>query len=287
MEKNRGTTAATAATAAATNGYEDDNQNADIDATDDEGWTALMRAANDGDDARASALIRANANLEKQSHKGTTALMVAARGGHEQIMRTLIDAKANMEAVDNRQRTALMFAARNGQTTRMLLNAQADIEAVDRKKQTALMYAAMHGFVEVVQALIEAGANVHHANKKKQTALSMATDRRIVDLLIENKATMPRLCENNDFDDDEKCVTDGILFSCLKDRVIANAHDNERLTCYFDPEEYPRNPFADDPMTRGPFEPVDVSYLVSKLLKNVDGTWKLKDDADKSKRRKT
>ena len=59
---------------------------------------------------------------------------------------------------------------------------------------------------------------------------------------------------------------------------------------YFDPEVYAshgaRDPLARDPLTRGPFEPADVSHLVSKLLKNVDGTWKRKGGAAMQVRRK-
>ena len=248
-----------------------------------------MSTVTNGHDQCALALIKAGADIEKPDNQGWTPLMSTVANGHDQCARALIEAKANIEAQIPSGHTALMIAAQNGhdQCARALIDAGAALEKVNKDSFTALMLAAKNGHDQCARVLIEGGANLDKQDANKRTAMSLAATnnhRHVVDLLLKHGATMPRLCENNDFDDEKQCVTDGILFECLKDRVVVNKHDEEGLTCYFDPEVYvsrgaPADALAVDPLTRGPFEPMDVSYLVSKLLKNTDGNWKKGDAA--------
>ena len=59
------------------------------------------------------ALIEANANLEAADDDGTTALIWAARKSSEPCLRALIEAHANLEATEKDGSTALMIAARD------------------------------------------------------------------------------------------------------------------------------------------------------------------------------
>ncbi len=68
---------------------------ADINARDQHGQTALMRAAVAGDDQVADWLIQQGANLNQTAKYGLSALMLAVVNGHAGIVRILLNAGAN------------------------------------------------------------------------------------------------------------------------------------------------------------------------------------------------
>ena len=61
---------------------------AKADATEEDGFTALMFSAQNGHDLCARALLENGGDLEKQQNQGYTALMIAAQNGHEQVRNT-------------------------------------------------------------------------------------------------------------------------------------------------------------------------------------------------------
>ena len=124
-----------------------------------------MAACFSGHEQCALALIKAGANVNAAEEDGWTALMHACDGGHEQCARALIEAGANIEATDEHDWTALMFACEDGHDlcARTLLENGAAIDAVTRDGATSLMLASQNGNEACVNLLIELGAAVNLA----------------------------------------------------------------------------------------------------------------------------
>ncbi len=77
-----------------------------VNARDNERWTALMTAAIQGHTQIVHELIRAGANVNARDTVGWTALMLAARWGHTQTVRELLKAGAkNWRMAYNRTRS--------------------------------------------------------------------------------------------------------------------------------------------------------------------------------------
>jgi hypothetical protein len=92
--------------------------NANVEAADEEGLTALMHAANNGHTDTVNALSGThNANVEAADKIGWTALMHAAWHGHTDTVNALADTyNANVEVVNQTGETALMIASNRGHT---------------------------------------------------------------------------------------------------------------------------------------------------------------------------
>jgi len=118
-----------------------------VDAQDDDGYTALMRAASRGHTATVEALIKDGAPVDAQDRLGSTALWWAAGTGRTATVETLITAGARVDAQDNNGCTALMRAAGRGDaaTVEALIKAGAPVDAQDNNGSTALMEAAGRG----------------------------------------------------------------------------------------------------------------------------------------------
>jgi hypothetical protein len=143
---------------------------ANVDAVDANGCTALMHAARRGHTNTVNALAGThNANVEAVSHYGRTALMLAARFGHADVVHALAGThNAVVEAADLDGRTALMWAARGGHTATVNALAgtyNANVEPAGRHGWTALMLAARYGHTATVNAL----AGTHNANVEAVT----------------------------------------------------------------------------------------------------------------------
>ena len=113
------------------------------------------------------------ANVDAVDEYGDTALMKAAWNGHTDIVNALAGSHgANVDAVDNEGRTATMWAAQYGHTD--IVNALAgtlgaNVDTVDRGGRTALMHAARNGHTATVNALAGThGANVDTVDRDGQ-----------------------------------------------------------------------------------------------------------------------
>ncbi|MBR1978491.1 MAG: ankyrin repeat domain-containing protein [Akkermansia sp.] len=81
-----------------------------VNMTDDDGETPLMRAAERGNLRAVDALIKAGANVNAKDEDGNTALMDAADEGHNDVVLRLIQAGADVNARDDEGETALSKA---------------------------------------------------------------------------------------------------------------------------------------------------------------------------------
>ena len=84
------------------------------DATDGEGWTALMRGSFSGRDKAVSLLVNAKADLNIKRRDGVTALYLAAQNGHFDVFDILLKAKANPNLLADDGTTPLDIARQNG-----------------------------------------------------------------------------------------------------------------------------------------------------------------------------
>lgn len=161
-----------------------------IDVQDDDGQTALMKAAEYGHTELVAHLIKQDANLNLADCYGNTALIKASIHGYCDIVQLLIEAKAKLMRRNKLGGTALIEAATFGQceVVKLLIpaikaayEANADLDVsymnVDDLRQlmlrellrpldvqdnsgcTALMQAAVHGYTQIVALLIDAGAD--------------------------------------------------------------------------------------------------------------------------------
>jgi len=197
----------------------------DVNTDDQDGWTALMYAAQLGSNEVVQDLLQAGAKTEARNRKGSTALMLAVehrkpetvalllesgadpnvvdKSGYTpliaavaredpEIMRRLIAAGADIERSWEGHGTALLFAAaKHPAVVGILLKAGANANATDSEGNTPLVWAVQYGNVSAVKELLAAHAEVNATNRRGDTALSIATrqhNAEIVELLKQTGA---------------------------------------------------------------------------------------------------
>jgi Raf kinase inhibitor-like YbhB/YbcL family protein len=133
---------------------------ADVNAKDQDGVTALMRAASAGRGDMVRLLIASGADVNAKTTGGVTAAMMASLGGYVSALEPLLAAKADPNVKDNQGRTALMAAASSSgrQAVDALLKVGANVSMVDAGGSSALTYAAAEGNAGAVDALQKSGA---------------------------------------------------------------------------------------------------------------------------------
>jgi ankyrin repeat protein len=140
-------------------------KNADVNAPQVDGTTALHWAAQADDLETAELLIRAGAKVMQPNQAGATPLLLACINGSAAMIETLVKAGAGVNAPLTRSGdTALMIASRSGKVgaVKVLLDAGSKVNArEDWGGTTAMMWAAAERHPAVVKLLIERGADVN------------------------------------------------------------------------------------------------------------------------------
>ncbi|HEY4202383.1 MAG TPA: ankyrin repeat domain-containing protein [Devosiaceae bacterium] len=133
----------------------------------------LLQAAAINDVAAVQSLIAQDADLEARDSDGRTALLLATRANAIVAAKALIDAGADVNAKDDIKDTPYLFAGAEGrlEILRMTLAAGADLKDTNRYGGTALIPAAEKGYPDNVRALLKAGVAVDHVNDLGWTAL--------------------------------------------------------------------------------------------------------------------
>lgn len=107
-----------------------------------------------------SRLLSTGISVDSADNDGETALMKAADKGNAMAVKLLLAAGANANARDEDGETALMMAADEGRTevVRLLVAAGAELDLRDKDGETALHKAQDERHVDTVNVLREAGA---------------------------------------------------------------------------------------------------------------------------------
>lgn len=146
-------------------------ENADVNAVEADGTSALAWAVTNNDTAMVDLLIRSGkdgADANTANDYGVTPLHLACTNRNSEIVTKLIKAGADPNKAKWTGETALMTCASTGAVDAVseLLANGADVNAKENKyDQTALMWAAAERHPEVVKLLVEKGANIGATSK--------------------------------------------------------------------------------------------------------------------------
>ncbi|HWX43674.1 MAG TPA: ankyrin repeat domain-containing protein [Blastocatellia bacterium] len=157
----------------------------DPNARGDSGETALMHAANSGNDAGVELLLKSGARIAQVDDKGQTALHWAAQGPFaSKCVALLLDRGADPNSRTRDGVTPLMqpvivpflgdlgesFHMQFVDTVKILLDRGADVNAKTKDGGTTLMRAGIGGNTSIVKMLLERGADVKAINKDGKNA---------------------------------------------------------------------------------------------------------------------
>jgi elongation factor Tu len=144
------------------------------------GWTALLLAAQSGNEEAARALIAAGANVGARAPDGNTALTIAATRGHETIVDLLLAEGVEVDFAGAGS-TGLLNATLGGHSAVVdaLLREGADANATDRSSgMSPLLVAAVRGDTSIVKMLLAQRADVNARNQNGRTPLILAAITR-------------------------------------------------------------------------------------------------------------
>jgi len=167
---------------------------ADVNARNRFGGTALMLAASQRDTAIVEALLAKGADIDAKQQEGTTALSAAVQARQVAIAQILLSRGADPNAKSLLGSQVLQAAADKGQETivRALLDKGADVDAKDDFGTTALLSAVRNGHKVVVESLLDKGADPRAKDRRDgQPPLVIAAERgddAIVRLLLRSGA---------------------------------------------------------------------------------------------------
>lgn len=178
------------------------SEGANVNATDQRGWTPLIHAAKAGHVDIALELIAKGADIERRTttEAGSSVLCFATEGRKFQILTALLKRGADINGKSRNGMTPLAFAAQSGYTdvAHYLITNGADVNLFgprdeNGKVRSPLMCAAIKGSIEMMRLLLAAGATVDGTNAGGDTALMMAAKRdraAVLKFLIKNKANV-------------------------------------------------------------------------------------------------
>ncbi|CAE7615646.1 CTTNBP2 [Symbiodinium sp. CCMP2592] len=146
---------------------------------------ALRSASACGSLCEVEAMLQLPQHPDIADRDGFTSLMKAAQNGHEEVVRLLLEAGAAQDLANNTGFTALMMASVNDhvEVVQVLLHGGSDINLANYVGFTALMLASFRGYAEVVRLLLDAGADKNLRVRNGKTALMLAFESGAVEVV--------------------------------------------------------------------------------------------------------
>ncbi|MBT2762379.1 ankyrin repeat domain-containing protein [Paenibacillus sp. ISL-20] len=159
----------------------------------------LIEFAEQGNPEQVRQLLQSGANINATDEQGRTAVMAATYHNHVGTVEALIQAGADINIRDHQLNNVFLYAGAEGMMDilRLAIEAEADVTLTNRYGGTALIPASDRGHVEIVQELLtRTDIDVNHINNLNWTALLEAVIlgdgsenyQRIVKLLLEHGA---------------------------------------------------------------------------------------------------
>ena len=144
-----------------------------VEDKDEDGWRPIHYAAKYMPEMLPEVLAK-NPNINAQENDGWTALLLAVRDNKIEVVKTLLDHGADVNVSTNDGWTPLSIAAAYSlSSVKLLLEKNPDINKATNDGWSPLLLAARHNST-VVPWLLEYGANVHATTDSGWTAISLA-----------------------------------------------------------------------------------------------------------------
>ena len=132
--------------------------NFDVNIADDEGWTALHRSAQSGNDELFGFIADKGTDVFLKTKGGQNCLHIASLSGDLNLCNILIDKhKFDVHMTDNRGWRALHFSAQSGKykNVKLFADKKTDIYLKTKEGVNCLHIAAAHGHLNLCKTLIE------------------------------------------------------------------------------------------------------------------------------------
>lgn len=175
---------------------------ADPNAKAEGGMTALMFAAETGDELLVKMLVLNGADPDLSYLEETTPLMIAVLNDHFEVAHFLLEKGADPDRRDTHQGTALLYAAalNDYEIADLLLFYGASDTIGDRDGNRALMTAVYFGNIETADVLLQNGLDPDGPDKQMNTPLMIAAQQGelpVASLLLEYGAALERVNKQN------------------------------------------------------------------------------------------
>lgn len=168
--------------------------NADVDCVDEHGYTAIMKAIDNLEILNLVLKAKPEANLDAQNNNGETALTLAVKDGCSDAVSLLLDFGANPNFREDDGCTPLMIAAiyESPESAEALVASGADLEAVNEvwSGHTALTLALEEKDSSVARVLIKAGANITNVNRVKNI---FQDDSEVLDIINQSQSPIMQI----------------------------------------------------------------------------------------------
>ncbi len=157
---------------------------ADVNATNDWGWTPLYVAAVIGNGDIVNLLIAKGAHVDEPNQPRETPLHLAVSNGHRDIVELLIEKGADFRAADEDGVTPLHTTAEHGyiDIATLLIDKGADVNAKDKWIWTPLHYACWKNHKDTAEFLITKGADFRTADEDGDTPLHTTAAQGHIDI---------------------------------------------------------------------------------------------------------
>ena len=194
---------------------------ADVNAVDDEGWTALYACAWKQRVEAAKILLAAGVNPNLADVEGRTPIFTAVEWENEELLELLVKV-SDLNLTDNKGETALhqLGKARSDshlcadKFMTMLIDHGADVEVKNENLITLAIYTAWYCNIDCVRVMIKAGCNLNVQNHEDETPLNMIS----------------RMNKDNPNYDTNRAVVCAMLIEAGADVDLPNIHGASPIT---------------------------------------------------------